>query len=155
MKKLILLLLFIPIVSFGQDESTLNYYGKKIDLVGIENYKEDNENKLGILINNSEKNIKIQGEILSACPMKGCWMKIEVENDTVLVRFKDYGFFVPKTGSEGKSTIVNGKISVDTISVKQLKHYAEDAGKSKYEISLINKPEITLSFLADGVIIKD
>jgi hypothetical protein len=87
--------------------------------------------------------------------MKGCWMKIEVEKDTVLVRFKDYGFFVPKTGSEGKLTIVNGKISVDTISVKQLKHYAEDAGKSKHEISLINKPEITLSFLADGVIIKD
>ena len=151
MKKLLLLLLFIPLVSFGQDESILNYYGEKIDLIGIENYK---ENKFSLL-NNSEKNIKIEGEILSTCPMKGCWMKIEVEKDTVLVRFKDYGFFVPKTGSEGKLTIVNGKISVDTISVKQLKHYAEDAGKSKHEVSLINKPEITLSFLADGVIIKD
>ena len=95
MKKLLLLLLLIPLVSFGQDESTLNYYGKKIDLVGIENYQEDKSS----LLNNSEKNIKIKGEILSTCPMKGCWMKIEVEKDTVLVRFKDYGFFVPKTGS--------------------------------------------------------
>ena len=151
MKKLLLLLLFIPLVSFGQDETILNFYGEKIDLEEIENYKKDKN----FLLSNSEKNIKIQGKILSTCPMKGCWMKIGVENDTVLVRFKDYGFFVPKTGSQGKSTVINGKLSIDTISIKQLKHYAEDAGKSKEEIALINRPEITLSFLADGVIIKD
>ena len=29
-------------------------------------------------------------------------MKISVEKDTVLVRFKDYGFFVPKNGIEEK-----------------------------------------------------
>ncbi|MAU64334.1 MAG: DUF4920 domain-containing protein [Flavobacteriaceae bacterium] len=151
MKKLLILLLFIPLVSFGQDETILNFYGEKIDLEEIENYKKDKN----FLLSNSEKNIKIQGKILSTCPMKGCWMKIGVENDTVLVRFKDYGFFVPKTGSQGKSTVINGKLSIDTISIKQLKHYAEDAGKSKEEIALINRPEITLSFLADGVIIKD
>ena len=82
-------------------------------------------------------------------------MKISVEKDTVLVRFKDYGFFVPKNGIEGKSTIINGKLSVDTLSIAQLQHYAEDAGKSKEEIALINKPEITISFLADGVLIKE
>ena len=151
MKKLLILFLFIPLVSFGQDETILNFYGEKIDLEEIENYKKDKN----FLLSNSEKNIKIQGKILSTCPMKGCWMKIGVENDTVLVRFKDYGFFVPKTGSQGKSTVIKGKLSIDTISIKQLKHYAEDAGKSKEEIALINRPEITLSFLADGVIIKD
>ena len=87
--------------------------------------------------------------------MKGCWMKISVENDTVLVRFKDYGFFVPKNGIEGKRTIINGNISVDTLSVAQLQHYAEDAGKSKEEIDLITEPKITISFLADGVLIKE
>ena len=106
------------------------------------------------LLNNPTNDVKIQGKIISTCPMKGCWMKMNVNNDTLLVRFKDYGFFVPKTGSEGKSVIINGKLSIDTLSVGQLKHYAEDAGKTKYEISLITKPEITLSFLADGVIIK-
>jgi hypothetical protein len=85
--------------------------------------------------------------------MKGCWMKLSVAQDTILVRFKDYGFFVPKQGAEGKSAIVNGNISVDTLSIAQLKHYAEDAGKSKDEISKISKPEITISFLADGVVI--
>ena len=87
--------------------------------------------------------------------MKGCWMKMNVNNDTILVRFKDYGFFVPKNGIEGKSSVINGKISIDTLSIDQLKHYAEDAGKTKAEIALINEPEITISFLADGVIIKD
>ena len=73
----------------------------------------------------------------------------------VFVRFKDYGFFVPKTGADGKSAIVNGYLSIDTLSVKQLKHYAEDAGKNEKEILKIKEPEITLSFMADGVIILD
>ena len=78
-------------------------------------------------------------------------MKMSIAQDTVLVRFKDYGFFVPKSGAEGKSAIVNGNISVDTLSVAQLRHYAEDAGKSREEILSILNPEITISFLADGV----
>ena len=60
---------------------------------------------------------------------------------------------MPKTGAEGKSAIINGKLSVDTLSVAQLRHYAEDAGKSKDEVLKIIKPEITISFLADGVVI--
>ena len=58
---------------------------------------------------------------------------------------------MPKSGAEGKSAIVNGNISIDTLSVAQLRHYAEDAGKSKEEILSIVNPEITISFLADGV----
>tara|TARA_B100000989_G_scaffold278919_1_gene241102 strand:- start:2492 stop:2761 length:270 start_codon:yes stop_codon:yes gene_type:complete len=87
--------------------------------------------------------------------MKGCWMNMSVDNDTVLVRFKDYGFFVPKTGVKGSIAIVNGYLSVDTLSVAQLRHYAEDAGKNKNEIMKITSPKITLSFLADGVAIQE
>ena len=82
-------------------------------------------------------------------------MKIDLNNDKILVRFKDYAFFFPTKLIEGKSSLINGKISIDTLSIDQLKHYAEDAGKTKAEIVLINEPEITISFLADGVIIKD
>ena len=147
-----ILIFFISFISFGQkSEMNLNFYGSKIDLNGIENY----ELKKDKLFNNPNKEVTIEGKINSTCPMKGCGMKMNVHNDTLLVRFKDYGFFVPKTGSEGKAVIINGKISVDTLSVGQLRHYAEDAGKTKSEIPLITKPEITLSFLADGVIIKN
>tara|TARA_B100001559_G_scaffold311152_1_gene307331 strand:- start:3345 stop:3608 length:264 start_codon:yes stop_codon:yes gene_type:complete len=85
--------------------------------------------------------------------MKGCWMELDVADKTIFVRFKNYGFFVPKEGAEGKLAVVNGKLSIDTLSVAQLKHYAQDAGKSEEEISLIDKQEITMSFLAEGVII--
>ena len=82
-------------------------------------------------------------------------MKIRAEKDTILVRFKDYGFFVPKAGIEGDKAIINGKMSIETLSVDLLRHYAEDAGKSKDEIEKITKPEVSLTFLADGVFIEN
>ena len=156
MKYIILTFLLIPLSLHCQSLSEKNshnisFHGKKITDNNIQSF---HENKIDFLKNNKD-DIKIEGKILSTCPMKGCWMRLNVEKDTILVRFKNYGFFVPKNGSVGKSAIINGKISVDTISVAQLRHYAEDAGKSNLEISQINKPEITLSFLADGVIIRN
>ena len=152
MKINFIVLLLISVSSFSQERSDdLKFFGKKIDLNGIEDYKSNKKR----LLNHPNKNIKIEGKIISTCSMKGCWMKMNVYKDTLLVRFKDYEFFVPKTGSENKSVIVNGKISIDTLSIDLLKHYAEDAGKTMAEISLITKPEITISFLADGVIIKN
>ncbi len=146
----IFIIFFFSIFSFSQNDNNYERYGELFETSEIINYELERDNFL-----NSSSKVKIEGEILSSCPMKGCWMRISVEKDTVLVRFKDYGFFVPKNGIEGKSTIINGKLSVDTLSIAQLQHYAEDAGKSKEEIALISKPEITISFLADGVLIKE
>ena len=143
-------ILYFSILSYSQSDNNYKSYGELFESSETINYNLEKDNFL-----NSSSKLKIEGEILSSCPMKGCWMKISVENDTVLVRFKDYGFFVPKNGIEGKSTIINGNISVDTLSVAQLQHYAEDAGKTKEEIDLITEPEITISFLADGVLIKE
>ena len=143
-------ILYFSILSYSQSDNNYKSYGELFESSETINYNLEKDNFL-----NSSSKLKIEGEILSSCPMKGCWMKISVENDTVLVRFKDYGFFVPKNGIEGKRTIINGNISVDTLSVAQLQHYAEDAGKSKEKIALITKPEITISFLADGVLIKE
>ena len=145
------MLFSISLLSNGQSNKNFDTYGQSFDIAGINNYKVEKES----LLNNPQDDTKLKGQILSTCPMKGCWMNMSVELDTILVRFKDYGFFVPKNGIEGKRTIINGNISVDTLSVAQLQHYAEDAGKSKEEIALINKPEITISFLADGVLIKE
>ena len=143
------LLFSISLLLNGQSNKNFDTYGQSFDIAGINNYKVEKES----LLNNPQHDTKLEGQILSTCPMKGCWMKMSVERDTILVRFKDYGFFVPKSGAEGKSAIINGKLSVDTLSVAQLRHYAEDAGKSKEEVSKIVKPEITISFLADGVVI--
>ena len=152
MKKLLLIFVFlISFNSFSQTYSNVEkYYGKEFSILDLKNYKTNKQK----FIDDTENLIKVEGEILSSCPMKGCWMKIKSEEDTILVRFKDYGFFVPKDGIIGDKTIVNGKLSVDTLSVDLLRHYAEDAGKSLEEINKIVDPEISMTFLAEGVLIR-
>jgi len=147
---LTILIFYVCLKSSAQSKINFESYGELFDSSQLTNYVDDKE----ILLNNPQDKVKLKGKILSTCPMKGCWMKISVHQDTILVRFKDYGFFVPKAGAEGKSAIVNGNISVDTLSVAQLRHYAEDAGKSRNEVLAIVNPEITISLLADGVLIK-
>lgn len=97
----------------------------------------------------------VSGEILDVCPKKGCWMNVKVNTDTVFVKFKDYGFFVPKTGIQGKKVLMTGEIFKDTISVERLKHYAEDAKKSRTEIDLITEPEYKINMIAKGVAIEE
>lgn len=98
--------------------------------------------------------VQFQSNIKSVCKKKGCWMKMEMAgDDTSFVKFKDYGFFVP-LNADNSTAIVNGKAFVDVVSVEELKHYAKDGGKSAAEIAKITKPEVTYSFLADGVYIK-
>lgn len=75
------------------------------------------------------------------------------DGSSMRVSFKDYGFFVPKDIS-GKTVIVEGKATVTTTTVEELRHFAEDAGKSKEEIAKITEGKTELTFEADGVIVK-
>ncbi len=98
--------------------------------------------------------VKFTSTINSVCKKKGCWMRLDLGDDKeTMVRFKDYGFFVP-LDSDGAEVIVNGKAFVAETSVEDLKHYAKDAGKSEEEIAAITEPSVTYSFLADGVLMK-
>ncbi len=98
---------------------------------------------------------KVQGTVESVCKVKGCWMKVKTtDGQTMRVTFKDYGFFVPKD-IVGKEVVFEGIAQQTTTSVAELKHYAEDAGKSKAEIAKITEPEKALTFVADGVIVKN
>jgi hypothetical protein len=71
-----------------------------------------------------------------------------------MVKFKDYGFFMPKNIA-GKEVIVNGKAFVSEVSVEEQRHYAEDAGKSEDEIAAITEVKRTYTFEADGVLLKE
>ncbi len=99
--------------------------------------------------------LKVQGKIVKTCPVKGCWMTLDMGNgETMMVRFKDYAFFVPKEGQQGKIAFVEGTAKKEVIDVETLRHYAEDAGKSKEEIAAITAPETKWTFEAKGVVIK-
>ncbi len=95
---------------------------------------------------------KFQAPVNSVCKMKGCWMRLAVEDQEAFVKFKDYGFFVPKYLSE-VDVIVSGKAYVSQTSVEDLKHFAQDAGKPQEEIDAITEPELSLDFMADGVLV--
>jgi len=99
-------------------------------------------------------NVKFASKINEVCKSKGCWMNLDLGNEAEsFVKFKDYGFFMP-LNADGREVIVNGKAFVTTTSVDELRHFAEDAGKSEEEIAKIIDPKYTLSFEADGVLMK-
>lgn len=99
-------------------------------------------------------NEKFNTRVNSVCQKKGCWMVLELPGvDDVMVKFEDYGFFVPKD-IIGKEVIVRGKAFVEMTSVEDQRHYAEDAGKPIDEVVAISEPEKTFGFIADGVLIK-
>lgn len=87
----------------------------------------------------------------SVCKNKGCWMTLNLpREEEVMVKFRDYDFFVPKDIEE-KEVVVSGKAYVTQVSVEEQQHYARDNGKTEKEIAAITQPKRTLSFLADGV----
>ena len=89
--------------------------------------------------------------ISSVCQVKGCWMQLDLGNgEEALVRFKDYGFFVPMDAAS-ELAFVEGGLKVDTLSVDWLRHQAEDAGASDSAIAAITEPKISYSVLATGV----
>ena len=94
---------------------------------------------------------KVMGKVVSVCQEKGCWMKMENNaGESMMVKFKDYGFFMPKD-IVGKEVVVDGEARVKETSVQQQKHYAADAKKSKKEIASIKSAKQELVFTAKGV----
>ncbi|MFC5284813.1 DUF4920 domain-containing protein [Pedobacter alpinus] len=98
-------------------------------------------------------NAKVKGKVLEVCTKKGCWMNVESGNgETTRVTFKDYAFFMPQS-LVGKTVVLDGVSTLKTTEVAELKHYAEDAGKSKEEIAKITKPKKEVTFEAKGVLV--
>ena len=98
--------------------------------------------------------VKFTSKVNEVCQAKGCWMKLDLGDEEAMVRFKDYGFFMPKNIAD-REVIVNGKAYVSEMSVEEQRHYAEDAGQTPEEIEAITEVKRTLSFEADGVLVKE
>ena len=94
-------------------------YGGKIDLTDKSLFVSSIDNNYNIS--------NIEGQIIDVCPKKGCWMNVKIDQDTIFVKFRDYAFFVPKSGIQGKKVFMSGDIFRDTISIERLRHYAEHA----------------------------
>lgn len=129
---------------------TARHFGKTINAEGATNV----QNLAADLKRANGFTGKVSGTVTSVCQNKGCWMTLDTGNgNTMMVTFKDYGFFVPKDLS-GKNVVIEGKAEIRSVSVDEQKHLAADAGKPQSEIDKITQPKDELRFVADGVLIK-
>jgi hypothetical protein len=96
------------------------------------------------------KEVKITGKVIEVCKAEGCWVRIETKTGSMLVKMKDHAFLVP-LALEGKTVVADGVATFKETSVEQLRHFAEDAGKSKDEIAKITEPKKEIVFQATGI----
>lgn len=101
--------------------------------------------------------IQLSGVVESVCKKKGCWTNIASKDnleETMFVKFKDYGFFLP-LDCEGQEVVLQGQAYMEETPVDELRHYAEDEGKSAEEIALITEPTQEYKFMASGAFLKN
>ena len=133
------------------ESTTYLSYGSRFDVSEVST-SEEFTNIMGGLTDTIQ--VTMLGMVSDVCSKKGCWMTLPLSNgEELMVRFKDYGFFVP-TDASGEA-IVNGLAYVSETSLADLRHYAEDAGASSAEIEAIIEPKITYSLMADGVLLAE
>ena len=151
---LLLIIIALSVIACKQapapiTEGGVQFFGEKIEannFIGFDEFvtKLDSEEEI---------NVKLKAKVESVCQTKGCWMNLvsdEETNNGVFVKFKDYGFFMPKDIS-GRYVVVEGKGYKEVTSVDELRHYAEDEGLSKDEIAAITEPKEEIKFMASGV----
>ncbi|MGM0634477.1 MAG: DUF4920 domain-containing protein [Bacteroidota bacterium] len=135
----------------GKDYET---FGGEIDQTNFVDAKEITEKYKAMQPGDSIQ-VKFKSKVNSVCKKKGCWMKLAMEDSLeTMVRFRDYSFFVPKD-IQDRTVIVEGVAFVEETSVGDLRHFAEDDGKSKEEIEAITEPQKTYAFTADAVLLEE
>ena len=113
-----------------------------VDIARLPTMVKDDESKTAV---------KIKGKITDVCSKKGCWAKVQIDEKTsAFVKMKDYAFFLP-TAAIGKTVVIDGDAYIETTSVEELRHYAEDAKKSKEEIEAITEPGKQIRLTAKGI----
>ena len=111
-------------------------------------------NELASLLDTKEpKEVKVKGKVVEVCKAEGCWLRMETANGgTMMIRMKDHKFFVP-VSMQGKTIVADGTATLKETSVDMLRHYAEDAGKSKEEIAAIKEPKKEIVLQAKGILV--
>ena len=153
MKKLLLaVLLFSGITAMAQPpnvpaEKGTNF-GAKVKSKGAVSP----DQLVDLLGNKNEAEVKVQGKVAEVCKAEGCWLRMETANGTMLIKMKDHAFLVPLV-LNGKTIVAQGIATVKETSVEMLKHYAEDAGKTKAEIDAITEPKKEIVMQAKGILV--
>lgn len=146
MKKLTILLAGL-LFSFGIMAQDTNQFGEKFT------------EKKGVSVTKFKKKLKngkefdgvVTGKVKQVCKEMGCWLRLDDGTaEGIMVKMKDHEFFVPKD-IDGRTVMIKGTAKETVTPVSELKHYAEDAGKSKEEIAKITQDKREIVMVAEGV----
>lgn len=96
--------------------------------------------------------VKVKGTVVDVCTKEGCWLKLKTTDGNMMVKMKDHAFLVP-VDINGKVIVVAGSAKLKTTSVKELQHYAEDAGNTQEEIAAIKEPKKEIVLNASGILV--
>ncbi len=96
----------------------------------------------------AEQRVLIHGRLTDVCQRKGCWTVIQDHGAQVRVRFKDYGFFLPKD-STGREALVEGVVTIETLSEEEARHYESESRRGDPD-SVVG-PQRQVGFMASGV----
>jgi hypothetical protein len=105
-----------------------------------------------VLADKTTADVKVKGKVVEVCKAEGCWIRMETASGPMLIKMKDHAFMVP-LALNGKTVVVDGTAELKETSVEMLKHYAEDAGKSKDEIAAIKEPKKEITLQAKGILV--
>ncbi|GAB2824646.1 DUF4920 domain-containing protein [Ferruginibacter profundus] len=105
-----------------------------------------------VLADKTTADVKVKGKVVEVCKAEGCWIRMETASGPMLIKMKDHSFTVP-LALNGKTIVADGVAELKETSVEMLKHYAEDAGKSKDEIAAIKEPKKEIILQAKGILV--
>lgn len=105
-----------------------------------------------VMAEKTTADVKVKGTVTEVCKAEGCWIRMQTASGTMLIKMKDHSFTVP-LALNGKTIVADGTAELKETSVEMLKHYAEDAGKSKAEIEAITAPKKEIVLQAKGILV--
>ncbi len=135
------------------DSEVLVSFGDRISIEGAVSTNEMLQRYESMKVSDTLQT-KFTATVKEVCKAKGCWMTLVLPNgEESMVRFKDYGFFMP-TDIEEKEVVLEGLAYVEEMSVADQKHFAKDGGMPQEQIDAITKTKMTYGFEANGVLLK-
>ncbi len=105
-----------------------------------------------VMAEKTTADVKVKGTVTEVCKAEGCWIRMQTASGTMLIKMKDHSFTVP-LALNGKTIVADGIAELKETSVEMLKHYAQDAGKSKAEIESITAPKKEIVLQAKGILV--
>lgn len=105
-----------------------------------------------VAVEGKKVDVKIKAEVVEVCQEMGCWIKIRNGNENITVKMKGHKWFVP-SALNGKTIVLEGTAEYKITSVEDLKHFAEEAGKSKEEVAAIKEPKKEVTVVAKGLVV--